>query len=61
MELEFPQFSAYISDMFVMFFLNIAIDKNIIYVDKDIDREFVFEYSVHGVMEQGRAVAISLL
>ena len=47
--------------MFIMLLFGIAIDEDVIYVNKDIDSTFVLECSVHGVPEGGRAVAISLL
>ena len=47
--------------MFIMLLLSIAIDEDVIYVDKDIDSKFVLEYCIHGVLEGGRAVAASLL
>jgi len=47
--------------MFIMLRFGIAVDKDIIYVDRDINFKFVFEYSVPGVLEVGRAIIISLL
>ena len=61
MELEFPRFPAYISDMFDMLFFVITIDVDVIYLDKDIVCKFGLEYSIHAVLEGGMAVAVSLL
>ena len=47
--------------MFIMLLFGITIDEDVIYVDKDIDSKFVLECSIHGVLERGRAITISLL